>query len=733
MYTGIRVMMLFGAALVCAPEAQSQGADASDRQRIGQFISLPAQIMDDQVSLVRNRMLDLVRRSDREGKDAALVLVFSPGSSTVGNVNDLARVLIQDDTSTVKTIAWVRDRLVGSHVIAVLACHEIMMSPEAAIGDIGRGQKVPSDEAEFVRRLVGRRRNPRIAPAVAEAMMDPSVGVVRVNVAGEDAEDEWRLVTPVDVQELIRGGAEVRATERIHDPGQLAVFNANEATRLRFLVTDIARSEDDIRYAWHLPPESRRDPRDGDVPLKVQVIAIHGTITPVLSEFVLREIRRTTAEGANLLIFDVDSPGGILYSSEAIANTIADLDPKKVTTVAWIEHDAISGAAIAALGCDQIVMTPDARIGDAGVITVAEDGAFDRVPEKRDSPLLTTLEILAEKKDRPKAILHAMVDRNLHVFEVTQRQTGRKTFLSQLEIDAADGEWIKGAMVPESRDGLLLTVSGKRAHDLHIAEAPCDSIEELRQRLGIPESTSLKPRSATWVDVLVFALNTGVGGFALISVALLCLYLEAHLPGGFFGICATVFFAMFFWSRYLGGTAGSLELILFLVGTGLLLLEIFVVPGFGVFGISGILLIFGSLIMASHTFAGMSAGERFEESMSSLGSVAGALVTVIVVASVLNHFLPFMPIVGRLILTPPGQIANDSGPKLTPEAFDGSGPVAVGDQGTATSILRPAGKATFGEQYVDVVSDGSWIDHGSPIEVVRVAGNRVIVREVRES
>ncbi len=706
-------------------------AQESGTERIGQFIELPAQITDRQVTQVRNQLLELSRRAVRENREAVLVLKLTPGSSTVGNVTDLARTLIDDETSSVRTVTWIQDRVVGSHAIIALASHEIIMAPGASLGDIGRGKPVTDDEAAFVRRLVARRRNPRVAPAVAEFMINPSGGLVRIGIPQPGGDPDYRFVSSQELEQLLTAGQEVVSTDRVREPGQAAAFTTEESLRLHFLAARSARSDDDVRRAWGLPLAAHRQVPSDERPVKVAVIAIHDTITPIVSDFVIRETHSAVAEGANLLIYDIDSPGGFLISSEEIATTIADLDPSQVTTVAWIQYEAISGAAVAALGCDQIVMTPDARIGDVGVITPGEDGAFDRVPEKLVSPFLLTMENLAKKKDRPVALLQAMVDRNLQVFEVTHRETGRRTYMTQFEIDAADGEWIRGDIVPESRDEILLTVNGERAHQLQLAEPPCESMDELKLRLAIPQAEALKPRAASWVDTLVFALNTGVGAFTLIFLAILCIYLEAHLPGGFFGILAAAMFALFFWSRFLGGTAGTLELVMFLLGTGLLLLEIFVIPGFGVFGISGILMMTGALVMASSTFAGMTTGERFHETMNGLGTLAGALVTVIVVASVLNHFLPSIPVFKHLILTPPGQITDDS--LIDPSkaaVVTRSGTIAVGDQGIAASTLRPAGKATFGEMYVDVVSDGAYIDHGTAVEVVRVAGNRVVVRPV---
>ena len=392
----------------------------------------------------------------------------------------------------------------------------------------------------------------------------------------------------------------------------------------------------------------------------------------------------------------------------------------------------ISGAAVVALGTDRIFMAPEAQIGDAGVIEQTEvGGQYQWADAKITSTFLVTVKDLAERKNRPPALIQAMVDRNLNVFEATNAKTGRVTYMTEFEIEDSNEEWIKGAMVPESRDNVLLTVNGERAHELTLAEAPCADMAELRVRLGVPESNLLKPAARTWVDTFVAILNTGAGAFFLITLAILCIYIEIHVPSGFFGISAVTLFSLFFWSRYLGGTAGSLELIMFLLGVGLLALEIFVIPGFGVFGISGILMLTGSLVMASHTFSGMTVGEGFNESMTSLGTLAGALCTVIVVAMMLNRFLPSIPFLNKLILAPPGTaVGTEDTPHLNPSVYsetNSDGPVAVGDVGVTASTLRPSGKASFGDQFLDVVSDGAYIDHGINVEVIRVAGNRIVV------
>ncbi len=709
-----------------------ENADNPAKKRFGRFVTITSPIDDQMVSEVTNLALKLQSQAEREDREAILLLEIEPGSSRFGQVSDLARFLTSAEVSRVKTVAWLPRTIDGTHAILALACHDIIMDPNASLGDIGRGAALPDEERDFILTIVDRRRNSRLSRAIARAMMSPAASLLRVSMEVAGGRKETRYLAEDELRREQDNGAVISSTETVKEIGSPGLFNATDAEAGGYLVAATCRNRREVLALYSLPLEAMREQSSRTDPVKVRLIEIHDMIEPILGDFVLREMRKAISEGANLLIFDIDSPGGFLDTSEELALAISDLDPRKVTTVAWIRKGAISGAAVTALSCDHIVMHPEAKIGDAGVIQeTAEGGAFERAEEKIISPFLQFMADLAKRKNRPPAILQAMVDRNLTVFQATNKQTGQVTYMSEFEIKAAPDEWTQGNLVPESREGLLLTVNGNRANELGIADPPCSDLDELRLRFGISETEPLVPKARTWVDSLVWVLNTQFGGFLLITLAIICIYIELHLPTGFFGILAVVLFSLFFWSRFLGGTAGALELVLFLLGIGLLSLEIFIIPGFGVFGVSGILLMLGSLVMASHTFAGMTAGEGFEESLGSLGSLAGALATVVLVAIVLNRFLPSIPFLNKLILTPPGYAASGPGaPMLNPSLATGTvtGPVLVGEIGRASSALRPAGKGMFGDKFIDIVSDGGFIDHGTEIEVIRVAGNRVVVR-----
>ena len=123
----------------------------------------------------------------------------------------------------------------------------------------------------------------------------------------------------------------------------------------------------------------REDVTGGETP-NARLIKVEGPIGSILEEFVKREIRRATTEKANLIIFEIDSPGGELYASESIANAIADLDPKQCRTVAYVPNQAISGGAMIAFGCDELILHPDGKIGDIIPLAMQPGGWAEHAP-----------------------------------------------------------------------------------------------------------------------------------------------------------------------------------------------------------------------------------------------------------------------------------------------------------------------------------------------------------------
>jgi len=692
-------------------------------------LALSSPIDEGEAGRIQNVALQLQAAADKQDVPAVLVLEIPPGSSKFGAVRDLAVFLTSAQVSQVRTVAWVPETVDGNNVIVALACREIVLHPDAELGDIGRGQPVDPVDASFVLDLVDKRHNPKVNSAIVRSMLDPQVSLLRARI-GEGPNAALRFVTAEELKQLRTTTTEPISTEPVKEAGVPGLYSGSKARRLDMLVSGVAETRQDLASIYNLPSSALRpDATAGKAP-KVAYIKIDGIIEPIIEQFVIRQVDRAVASGANLIIFEIDSPGGLLLSSEQLAFHIAELDPKKVRTVAYIPEQALSGAALISLGCDEIYLDPDARIGDAAPIETRDGQAFERAPEKVLSVLRETLRRLAEKKGRPSAVCEAMADKDLLVYEVTNQKTGRTWYMSEAELHNAADEWTKGPLVHESRNDNLLTVRGARAHELKLAEPPVADLDDLKSRLGISPDFVLRPVGRTWVDSLIFLLNRPVVAGGLIALGIVLIYLELHFMTGLLGIMSATCFAIFFWSKFLGGTAGWLEVVLFMLGIACIGLEVFVIPGFGVFGVSGGLLLLAALVMASQTFGNFAPGTDVKQMTQTIGVISGAIIVTVFSAVVLSRFLPHMPFLGGMILAPPGADL-DQGPRLRP--YDEQDAVFVGRQGLAMSSLRPAGKAEIDGEYLDVFSDGGYIEAGTPIEVVRRDGNRIIVREVSES
>ena len=181
----------------------------------------------------------------------------------------------------------------------------------------------------------------------------------------------------------------------------------------------------------------------------------------------------------------------------------------------------------------------------------------------------------------------------------------------------------------------------------------------------------------------------------------------------------------------MGGTAGWLEVVLFVLGLGCLGLEIFVIPGFGVFGVSGILLVLVSLIMAGHSWS-YDFATNLEELTWQTGQVVLSLGIVVAFGVTFARFLPSLPGFDSMVLGPPGIAADE--PRLRLETFPSTSVlgdlVSIGDSGTAITMLRPSGKGRFDNRIVDVISEGPFIATDAKLEVIAMTGNRIVVREI---
>jgi len=277
-------------------------------------------------------------------------------------------------------------------------------------------------------------------------------------------------------------------------------------------------------------------------------------------------------------------------------------------------------------------------------------------------------------------------------------------------------------------------VSGTLAEQWQLARALVADASQLRAFYQLSaEPEVVQP---TGVDRVLekfarFLASPWVAAWLLFG-AMFLLSTELSHPGvGVAGFLGTLCLILFFWSQYLDGNTHWLEILLFLAGIGFVLLELFILPGFGVFGFGGLLMIVVSLVLATQTFILPRTSEELHRMPVSLGMAVAAFGGGLVAMMLLRRYLARAPFLNRLMLRPPAQTSTK-----VPTSDVGEGELyasLLGQQGTAATPLMPAGKANIAGRTVDVISDGAMVERGSAIVVVEVQGNRIVVKPADDS
>lgn len=457
------------------------------------------------------------------------------------------------------------------------------------------------------------------------------------------------------------------------------------------------------------------------------IIPFERDINPLSGMILKNKFREALDSGVDVVILDIYSPGGFTYVTFELMDMI--MEAEDVETVAFVDREAISGAALMSLACDKIVMLPGATIGDAGEIVMGEDGAFRYTEAKSRSFLAQKVRTAAERTGRPVALAEKMTDKDMVVFEATHKTDGTIRYFSEEEwksFKEAD-DWDKGKPVFEAIEEKFFTAAGTRAVELGFADMTIEKRADLAAALGVIAPIPIK--AWTGFDTAVLILNTKVVAFLLIVIGLIALVFELSAPGvSIGGLISAVCFGLFFWSRFLGGTAGWLEVTLFVLGLLFIAAEVFVIPGFGVAGIGGIVLTLTALVMASRRFTMPDGGQDYSGLGSDVLTVAGAFAAFLIALVFLSNYLGSVPGLSRLTLQP--HVAPAGGTMAVADVgnLPGWQRAEVGVIGVAASPLRPSGKVQIDNFTVDVVTEGDFVDSGTPVRVIAKQGSRVVVR-----
>ena len=384
-----------------------------------------------------------------------------------------------------------------------------------------------------------------------------------------------------------------------------------------------------------------------------------------------------------------------------------------------------------ALACDDIVFRKGGTMGGVEKLLVGNNRTQDLTEGQIDS-LTKRAEGIATQKGHPAAVAHAMVDRDARVMQATNVNTGAPCLVLESQVLSDPATYANP--IPVKEPGRPLVVKSGEAVAFGLGQEVEDD-EAFKALYGLRGKT-IRVDGPTWVDGLVTTLNDPFVGYVLLFVGVFMLILEIKMPGvGLPAITSALAFLLFFWSRYLSGTADQLEILLFLVGLICLGLELFVFPGFGVFGMSGFLLIVVSIVMASHTFIWPTQEYEYRQMAGTLFQVVGVMVGVGVGLALFGKYIPSLPFFNRMVLKP--EVYNGSeldDPTAKPPVVDEGGyenlAFLMGETGRTTTVLKPSGKARFGKLLVDVRADGYYIERDALIEVIDVQGMKVIVKPI---
>ena len=621
--------------------------------------------------------------------------------SDFGRSLDLARFLTDSRMAGVKTVAFLPQGVEGHAVLVALACEEIVMAADAVLGPANANEPLVDDAMRAAYREIALRRKTLPAP-IAVALLDPAARVVRAST-----DDGEQYVEATDLPRLREGVAVLETEDVAPVPLELTGRRGRElgfVARLGATPADVARGLGIDEETLQIDPAAAGGWRPA-------VVVMNGPITADSVTRTKARLGEALAAGATLLCLRIDSPGGSPEQSLVLANWLADLDPAAVHTVAYVPREARADAALVAMACDELVMHPDAVLGGEGAAVLSDRQA--------EAVAVAWREGVARRRGRTWSLPVALAVPGISVERATQPATGRVEYFSTEELAAREDRdtWQVGGRVGVGP----IRLSGQAAEPLGLVAHLVDSFGGLRDVYGLTADIPLaEPR---WSDTLLDALASPSLAWLLLLIGGAGLYIELHTPGlGFGGFVAMVAFIIYFWSQYLHGTAGWLEVMLFAAGVFCVAAEIFVLPGFGVLGLGGGLLVIASLVLASQTFIVPANDYQIRQLQWSLLGVLGAAIGVGIVAAVARRWLPATPVLRHVLLPPP----SGSDEAFEPEHFD----ELLGVEGMTTTRLAPAGKARLAGAIRDVTADGGLIEPGTPVRVVEVRGRRVLVRSL---
>lgn len=401
-----------------------------------------------------------------------------------------------------------------------------------------------------------------------------------------------------------------------------------------------------------------------------------------------KSYEQALAEQADYFLIEMNTFGGAVNYADSIRSLLLNSDIK---TIVYVNNNAASAGTLIALASDHIFMHSGASLGAASVVN--QSGEI--MPEKYQSYMRGLMRATAEAKGRDPKMAEAFVDPTISIPALKE-------------------------------DGKILTFTASEAVKAKLANAEVKRVEDIYSNLNIL-TPSVKAYERTWVDIIIaFLVNPMVSGLLIMGI-IGGIYFELQTPGiGFALVIALISATLFFAPLYLQGLADHWEIALFVLGVLLLALEVFVIPGFGVAGVLGIIFVLCGLAFS------MLANDYFDFKVSQPGLlmnsfliVIGAMVFSIILMVIFGKNILNSSAFKRLVLA--DEQRADSGytssvPKIN----------LLNKEGVARTVLRPAGKIEVDGVWYDAVALDGFIDAGEQVYVEKHENYNLFVRKIAD-
>jgi len=631
----------------------------------------------------------------------------------------------------VKTLAFVNTAAVSGASLLALACDEIWMAPGSRIGaappDLSSGGELSetAQKALFAQSLAilkaGARGLSKLKghrEAVAEAFIDGELEFKfeETTLAGKGA------LLLLDSEQAIQADGEKRpllARGVVNDAAQLAK-TALKAPEPAIPLTESLFAVAKTSEAKSATGEKGSVKRQGDFTGKVVRIPVgqEDLISPARFQFMTRTLERCTEEGAEAVIFDLDTPGGLAWDTTNLM--MRDLQKLVPPSYAFINPRALSAGAMIAVATDAIYIAP---AGSAGAATPIYGGGGEMGEAERakmNSAIMGMARTVAKEKGHDPRVIEAMIDMD-------------RELIVNGQVLCAKGE----ILTLDAEEAIMLS-DGRPL----FAKAIATSLDEIKTAEGLKgETVTAEPVGFEQVAILITKYAA-----ILILIGIAGAYMEMQAPGfGLPGFVSLIAFSLFFFGHYVAGSLVGHEttvaVVVFMLGVLLLVVEFFVLPGTLVPGIVGFLCIMGALVFTMSGWevppttpeeveeVAEGASRQFDFNLTTYATglrnfaigVCGAAILLIAFARYLPDIGPFK----RLTLaTTVGGTMEDT------LVVRHASQVKLGDEGLARSALRPYGTIEIGGQQMEATSEAGYLQAGTPVRVREVSGTKIVVEAI---